>query len=296
MKSLFGGLICAAMSASAGTAQNPASAPPDEQGTIVVTGTKNSEKDMRDFVRALTPVTPGGRLSRFEQSVCAAVLGLPPRQSEAVANRMRRIARTVDVPVAKPGCPANVVVMVTQDKQRFMEQLRDRYPHYFGELSQRRIRELVRQPGPAVAWHLQGAPVSARGVELAYDPVLNSYVNRTTEAATRIHSAARPQFDGAVVVVERAALEGLTATQLADYAALRAFTGAAPSRILASGPPSILRILEAPMGSEVPASLTQWDLGFLRGFYSSPRNINTSAQRSEITKAMRKEVEDPSKR
>lgn len=270
-----------------------AQAPPNtpEPGTIVVTGTRDAKKDIQDFVRALTPVRIGGGLSRFEQSVCPVVVGLPARQGGAVANRMRRIAKAVDIDVGGADCVPNVVVMVTKDKNVLVEELRRRHPHYFGEMSRSQIRKRARQPGSAVAWQTEGRPVSARGVELFYDPAIDAYVNQTTDAASRIETGGRRQFDGAVVVVERAALAGLTVTQLADYAALRAFTGADPTKLKSNAVPTILRILDAPAGSEVPASLTERDLAFLRGYYSSPLNHHTGAQRSAISRTIEQEAE-----
>ncbi len=271
--------------------------PADDQPTIVVTAERDRDESIRDFVGALTHISPRRQLGRFEQSVCPIALGLTPRQGQAVAGRMRRVAQEVNLAVSGTKCVPNVVVIVTNNKQFFMQELRRRYPHYFGDLSRREIRNLASQSGPAAAWQLQSPPVSARGTELAVDPGLDLYVNRTTEAASRITSATRPQFEAAIVVVERGALVGLSATQLADYAAMRAFAGADPARVANSDAPTILRILDAPMGVEVPITMTRWDLGFLRGFYNSSRNLTNGAQRSAIGKSVVQELEvRPNKR
>ncbi|MBA3729970.1 MAG: hypothetical protein H0W92_04065 [Sphingomonas sp.] len=282
--------LCSALVAATAVVAQPAS-PPTDQSTIVVTGERSSEQDMQDFVRALTPASPGGQLSRFEQSVCPSALGLPLQQRDAVVARMRRIAREAGIAVGGANCSPNVVVMVTQDKAILMRELRRKHSQYFGQMSQRQIRALIRQPGPAVAWQLQGPPMSARGMETFFDPALGAYVNRTTEPGSRLAAAGRPQFDGAVVVVERGSLTGLTVTQLADYAAMRAFAGTSPSRLGESGTTTILRILEAPAGSEVPLSLTAADFAFLRGFYSVARNLHPGAQRSAIGRSMKKDAE-----
>ncbi len=282
--------LCAALAAAHSAVAQPA-ASPDDQSPIVVTGQRNTEQDMKDFVEALTPGSAGGQLSRFERAVCPVAIGLPQRDREAVAGRMRRVANEAGIAVGGAKCVPNVVVMVTQDKTVLMQLLRRRYGHYFGDLPNSKIRELVRQPGPAVAWQLQGPQVNARGVELPFDQASGVAINRTTDPGSRITAAARPQFAGSVVVVERAALAGLTVTQLADYAAMRAFAHTEPSRLGSSGTPTILRVLEAPMGSEVPPSLTAWDLAFLRGFYAAPRNVRTGAQRSAIRRSITKEAE-----
>ena len=74
----------------------------------------------------------------------------------------------------------------------------------------------------------------------------------------------RPHFIAAVVVVELDALGGLTVTQLADYAAMRAFARTDPRRLKGTGAPTILSAIEAPMNSPVPLTLTEWDLAFLQ--------------------------------
>lgn len=258
--------------------------------TIVVTGRRNEAEDLRDFIRAVTHVHPGVLPSRFEQSVCPAALGLPALQAAAVVQRLRRVAKEVGIPVAGVPCAPNVVVMVTRDKKVFLDELKRRHANYFGDLSLSEVRRLGRQPGPAVAWQTRGAPISARGVELFYDPKFNAYVNKTTEAPSRMSAGARPQYEGAVVVVERRALAGLTVTQLADYAAMRSFAGADPKRLGNQAAPTILRVLEAPMGSVVPLSMTQWDLAFLRGYYAAPRNVTAGAQRSAISRSMTRDL------
>lgn len=271
-----------------------ASPPPatdaDEGKTIVVTGERNTEERVREFVGALTWAPAGRRLGRFELPVCAVAVGLAPPQAARLAERMHQVAEAAGIRAGGDKCVANVVVVVASDKAAFMAELYDKHPNYFLPLPRRKIRELVRQTSPATAWQLKGPSYSARGTEIPFDPDLGYYTNRTTEPVSRINNPARPQFDAAVVVVERSALAGLTTTQLADYAALRAFTGADPARLGKSNAPTILRVLDAPMGSEVPITLTEWDLGFLRGYYSSPRNLNTAAQRSSIREGVAKET------
>jgi hypothetical protein len=71
---------------------------------------------------------------------------------------------------------------------------------------------------------------------------------------------------------------------------MRALARTDPGRLPASAPPTILRVLDAAAESEVPLSLTRWDLGFLRGLYASRANLNATAQRGEIVRAVDAEV------
>ena len=55
-----------------------------------------------------------------------------------------------------------------------------------------------------------------------------------------------------------------------------------PARLPTTGPATILSVIDAPANAEVPVTLTQWDLGFLRGLYASPANLRAPAQRGAI--------------
>lgn len=265
-------------------------APGDE--AIVVTGQKESRRAIQDFVGALTKIPSYQQLSRFEHTVCPAVYGLPKAQADAVASRIRLIAKTIGIAVGGDRCAPNVLVVATSDKIAFLEELRKHRADDFG-ITDSQIHALEKEPGPAAAWQIQGPPMTEDGKDLDVDPSVGQVVNRTIAGSSRITEPVHPQFDGAMVVVERKALLGLTVTQLADYAAIRLLTGADPSRLGNSGAPTILHVLEVPIGGTAPVTMTQWDFAFLRGYYDARRNLHTSAQRSAITDSMTKDLHKP---
>jgi hypothetical protein len=280
-------LITSLSAALAAVQAAPAPAAPQSSNEpIVVTGERNQEKAVKDFVHALTPTLWNGQISRFEHSVCPAVVGLAPHQRDVVEQRMRVIAKAAGIVVDGPKCGPNVVLIVTADKKTFLEQLQKHHGEYFGDMPTRKIHAMERDPSPAAAWQLRGPPISGDGRDLEYDTQMGAYVNRTIESPSRLTESARPQFDAAVVVVEVKALAGLTTTQLADYAAIRALTGADPAKLANAGAPTILHVLEVPMGGETPITMTKWDLAFLKGFYDVRRNLHPNAQRSAISDSM----------
>ena len=81
-------------------------------------------------------------------------------------------------------------------------------------------------------------------------------------------------------------------TQVADYAAMRIFARTDPAKLKGSAP-TILDILEAPMGSAVPVTLTDWDLGFLRSLYASHGRQYANRQRKEMEGLLRKDLTQP---
>ena len=265
---------------------------PDESGSeIVITGERVREEQVRDFVSILTPPRTAS-IPRFIDHICPVTVGLVPAQNEAVTARLRQVAAAVSLKVAGPGCAPNAFVIVTRDKRSFIQALARQRPHSFGMMTALQIRRLARSPGPAAAWQLSG-PVDSDGIPLRYDAALGMYVNDTSQPASRIRSISQEGFDASALVVETGALRGLTPIQLADYAAMRLFARLDPARLPAPPPPTILGILEAPMGTEVPITMTDWDVGLLRGLYVSATNLNASGQRSQIGQQVVKELEKP---
>ncbi|HEX8449259.1 MAG TPA: hypothetical protein VF652_06670 [Allosphingosinicella sp.] len=288
-------LLAAAALGLAGAAAAQGSPQAQDGADILVTG-QDVDQQIKDFVGALTQAPPRGQLSRFESKVCPTAFGLLPGQKDAVLARLRVVARAAGLGVGKPNCIPNVLLIVTPDKRAFIEALDRKYDFYFGEMSNREVRRLARAPGPAAVWQVQGPPVAAGGGEVSQsgDPSVPGAaypVNRTTRRPSRIDAAARPQFQAAAVVIEQGALDGLTTIQLADYAAMRAFAKTDPADLPASSPATILKVLEAPMGSEVPLTLTKWDLSFLKGLYAATDNLYAASQRTEIKERIQRELE-----
>jgi hypothetical protein len=260
-----------------------------DQAPIVVEGRRNPDLAIRDLVDSLPPAPANGHIARFEHTACPAVLGIPPAQRLVVAARMRAVGAAAGVPMGHANCRPNVLVLVTPDKPQFIAQLARRFPTYLGELSRREIARLVQSTEPTAMWHLSGM-VDADGREI--HPASDSIpVLRTGRGASRLTDLAHSEYIGSILVVEARALDGLTTTQLADYAAMRTFTGADPARMQDRNLTTILTLLDAPMGSEVPVTLTSWDLAFLQSLYASNASVYAPGQRGEIQAGMRRTLQ-----
>ena len=272
----------------------PASAqerPGDKDSSeIVVKGMRDQKREISDFVGALTDAPIGGQLSRFEEPACPAAVGLSPAQNKTVASRMRSVAAAAGAPLGKQDCSPNVLVVVTDDKQAVIAQLEKKYTNALGD----RVKA-PKQSGPAAVWHLEGV-LDANGVPVGVavdtgDDPGGHYVVEMGDGASRIRPASRPHFLASVLVVEPDAIAGLTTTQLADYATVRLLARTDPSRLGKSAAPTILNILDAPMGSTVPVTLTHWDFGFLKALYRSGEGRYANQQRKEMQGLLRKELE-----
>lgn len=264
-----------------------ADTPEKPDDTIVVSAT--FEREVKEFVDAVIDVSNFDRLSRFERAVCPIAAGIPQAQKAAVVERMRAVAKAAGITVGKADCRPNVLVLVTADKKALITQFVDLYPGSMRDLSKSERRALINSAEPAVAWHMEGALLNEDGAEIGEEGD-GVAINRTSRSGSRLTPLARPQFAAAVVVVDSAELTGLSTTQLADYAAMRAFLVTNPAKLKASSVPSILKILDATDDAEVPLTLTEWDLNALRGYYGVDRNTSVASQRSGVRKQVRDNV------
>jgi hypothetical protein len=276
-----------------------AQAPPST--SIVVEGVKDRAKRISNFVRDLTPSNQSyNQLSRWEVPVCPAVFGLTAPQRAFVVDRMRSIAAAADVPLAKPGCDPNVIVIVTSNKAALLAGLEKRHADYFpADWSNRKVHELEQDTYPVAGWQFEGL-LSTDGLRLAdstsaFDPVdpagLVAATIPTTAPASRLRPPGRRDVLTSILIVQANALTGLTETQFADYAAMRAFVRTDPRTVRASPADTILKVLDAPMGTAVPLSLTNFDLSFLKAFYASGTESYAGAQRSDIAWRMKRDLD-----
>lgn len=106
-------------------AQKAQQEPPPEpkQPEILVTGTRSLDEQVSEFVRVLSPARSSGTIPRFLDATCPAVVGLTPKQNEAVATRLRAVATAAQIKVAGPGYAPNALVIVRPDKRAFIEEL-----------------------------------------------------------------------------------------------------------------------------------------------------------------------------
>lgn len=259
---------------------------------VIVEGVRNSDKQVRDFVGALTKTPVHGQLSRFHLSVCPAVVGLSATKNAAIVERMRRVADAAGMRAAPAGCKPNALVLVARDKRELIERLYKQYPDYFTGKSRDQVRQMAAQPARAAAWHVEGL-LNRDGLEVPRDLISGYYVNESTDTPSRLSPATRPHFIASVLVVELGALAGLTTTQVADYAAMRTFARADPAQLANSTAPTILTIIDAPMDSAIPVTLTEWDLGFLNALYRSRADRYANQQRGEIQSLVRRDVQRP---
>jgi hypothetical protein len=266
-------LACAVIPSAAEplAAQETAAAPSAEGDEIVVEGRRHREELINGYVKGVTAVSRNWPLARYAAGdYCPAVLGLSAARNNEIATRMRTVAAAAGVKPADEDCVPSALAIFIDDKAAFLAKFRNRHPKYFQQLPGRG-RGLAEAEEPAVAWRI--VQTSATNIPTGGDIIYSPYT---------------PAVAMSVVVLERRAVIGLTTTQIADYVLMRTLTDPTPKAIGAPNDFTILGALEAPIGSAVPSSLTQWDLAYLKGRYSGHPARYSPRQAAAIRGAMRR--------
>ena len=285
---MVGFVLLAALLAAQGTPESQASPPPSSDD-IIVEGVRQPRERVRQFVRSLDDVPSFGQIGKFHAPVCPAVMGLPEAQNRMVAERMKRVAEAAGIRTGDASCKPNVFLVASVDKGATIDALHTSYPAFFRDLAARDVRKMAASKESSVAWQIKGL-LSADGTELKKMPMDGPYINEGTNSGSRIRAGTMPQFVASMVMVERSALTGLSVTQVADFAAMRAFADTDPKRAAGSGAPTILTILDKADDQMVPLTLTHWDLGYLKSLYATSNAYYASYQRGDIEHQLVKEL------
>jgi len=277
-----------AISASAMASALPAAQAPAYDAPIVVEGELQRDAAVRNYVNALAIASPGEKIARFEKSICPASVGLSDEMNRQVEQRIRRVAAAASVPVAAPGCAANLLLFVAPDRAAFIRQLQKERPMLFGLMTDSQVRGLAEQTGGAVTWQLfeqRGADGRTLNNAGARDEGPSTLAGVTS---SRLLPQTRTDLDITIVVLEPAAFTGATIPQLADYVAMSGLMQTAPQGHPKAAAPTILTLLEDKrLGRPAPMSVTAYDLAYLKALYTMSNTLQAAPQRSELVSRMK---------
>lgn len=211
-------------------------------------------------------------MARYEEPLCPGVAGLRTPVAVAVLTRIRANAQAAGIPVAKDtACQANMLLVVLDDGQTYLERLADERPSLFVALSAAEKRDLLNQPGPARNW-LQSQMLTLDGHYVGYreNPVEIPQA-RAWSAHSRIYVPVKNVVTSSMVLIDNAAIEGMTVGQIADYATLRGLVGNLPANQVADQATILTLFDEGAPGK--PQELTAFDRSLLTSLYSELPNV-----------------------
>lgn len=283
------GLLAGALLAAPAMAQTPTPESADGNDRITITGIQPER--MRDFVRELMEPGKLGQLSRWQDKVCPGVVGITPQASQAMLDRIAMRALSLGLNVGEPGCKANVLIVVTDDGQKFTPTFVQQNKKLFGDafdagntLGKNALEAFTKADRPVRWWHISQT-VTDRGQVLG-DSVatvangggFNGVQVARVNNASRLGASTHQEFNRIIAIVDTSKTRGVTFGAVADYIAMIALTQV-QADVDAGGYDSILNVFEGPVGDEAPLTgWTAWDSAFVNGLYAVRQDFVTSQQ------------------
>lgn len=231
--------------------------------------------EARHFVRQISS-SAGGQLIRFSEPVCPKVIGFDDPYNQIIADRIRAFAKTVGAEAAATDCRSNLYVLIADDADATVRELRDKVPQLFDGVEDKEVSRALRD-GPVHAWN---------AVE-----VRNEDGQRANGGTMYVKSASifglptQQAIVGSTVVISKAAAMGKTLRQIADYVAMRALVGARPP----AGGAAVGTILTLFDGGTAPARATTNDENFVRAVYKTRPTLRGVYAMNRVAKQISRE-------
>lgn len=298
-----GGLAALALTAivSVAAAQPQPQPQPMPSGSDEVVVTAIRPEQMRNFVRQLGEPGKEDQLSRWDGKVCPGVVGLQPATAQALIDQIAMRAFAVGLDTGRPGCKANVLIIVTPDAQAFTPAFVDQNKRFFSfyenngnALGREAIERFKRTQRPIRWWHVSQT-VTENGQVIGEAQATGSdgfegVPVAELSTASRLRSGLRETFNRVIIIIDSNAVAGRPFPAVADYVAMVAL---AQIRAEAShgNLDTILALFDPPQeGGAAPTGWTDWDRAYLVGLYAAHPFLRTSRQQANaIARRVEKE-------
>lgn len=257
-----------------------AGAAPNSQEIIVSARPPKKAERVRRFIERVSPSIPRDHPpARFTDPICVGSSGLPPAAGQAIIDRVSEIALSVGLRIGAPGCAPNILVLFVVDGRAEVRKLARRGSAGLNGQSLADIDRILDEPGSARAW-TQVETRSRDGDRPSRAPNDPAVLNIAT--STRLSSPVRRDILRSTILIDRDAVAGRDLRQVADYAAMRAFTGA---RSRPGDASSILAVFAPDSKGQAP-HLTEFDRRYLEGLYAGRGDLPWSMKKHSIAAHM----------
>ncbi len=265
--------------------------PPAPSDDIVVTAPpRPTVSQVTKQAEAITPGRDkvGQPLPQFEDPICPGVMGLPRDIAELIVDRVRYDAGRARIRATHGAtCTPNLLIVVTRNGQAEVKALMARRGYLFSDMSSVETQALANDAGPVHAW----AVVVRRGRDgqnfsgsmiIGADrfPELSEWA-----AHSKIYLATRLEIRFSIVLIDVAAIDGLSVNQIADYAAMRTLAITQPPRGT-TATSTILTLFDH--DGHAPLELSDFDLSYLRRTYADEPNLPAYDRLADIAHDVRK--------
>ena len=239
---------------------------------------KELEREVNEFVFAVTVRSVHDSLSRWNTPVCPLVAGLPKEQGEFVLARLSQIATAAKAPLAGEHCTANFYVVVTPRPELLLKKWQARDRRMFDTRNgMGSLRRLLDTPRAVRVWYnvgftsTDGNPITSDslagalvGSSFGLNLLMADIPTNTVRMGTRLRYSAVRSLSSVIVIVDANSVRELNFGQLADYIGMVGL--AEVNQDAEVGPvPTILRLFRT--SPDPPQGLSAWDEAFLGSLY-----------------------------
>lgn len=258
-----------------------AGAAPNSQEIIVSARPPKKAESVRRFIDRVSPSIPRDYPpARFTDPICVGSSGLPPAAGQTIVDRVSEIALSVGLRIGAPGCTPNILILFVVDGRAEVRKLARRGSAGLNGQSLADIDRILEEPGSARAW-TQVETRSRDGDRPSRAPNDPAVLNIAT--STRLSSPVRRDILRSTILIDRDAVAGRDLRQVADYAAMRALTGA---RSRPGADASSILAVFAPDNEGQTPHLTEFDRRYLEGLYAGRSDLPWSMKRHSIAAHM----------
>jgi len=249
-----------------------------------------SREAIRSFVDgSATPTHMTGKVARWEEPICPAMVGQTPNVSAFVTEHVAAVAAAVGAPVnSNKGCTANIEIVFTTAPQPLLDNVRQNQADYIGYASSNSVlKTLATVTHPIQAWYATGVR-DLRGrytIDSGRDRGDRSGVNTGGVTGTHLADGQRSAIHHVLIVVDPTKLPVQDIVPLSDYIAVLALAQIGSlddCRPL----PSIVNMLGKACEGKT-TSMTANDLAYLHGLYGMDADrLQLVTQKNDIVDRM----------
>jgi hypothetical protein len=245
-----------------------------------------SEQAISDYVESHAAATHLGKIARWEDNVCASIVGLPAGFTKFIIARVKEVAIAAGAPVdADASCKPNVQIIFTTKPQPLLDGIRANEPVMLGYYdNSEQAEEMAKITHPVQSWY-ETATVDLRG-----KPVIDSRHSGTSAAAqtgSHLGDGLRSAFYHVTIVADPSKLGDHEIGALADYIAMLALSSP-QSQDTCTDLSGILNLTITGCHADAPLkAMTANDSGYLHGLYHIAPGGTLRAQKDGIAFGMK---------
>ncbi|WP_297803763.1 hypothetical protein [uncultured Brevundimonas sp.] len=272
----------ALIAASPAQDQTPQSTAVDD----VVVEARPLDRQIRSFLSDIAVPDRSLNVARWHEKVCVGVVNMRGQSAQYVADRISLVADDLGLQPGEPGCSANILVIASTNGAEMARGLVDARPLAFnpggdGMVRGRSALRKFTDSDAAIRWWHVAVPIDSNSGRIA-TRMPGEDAPQISAPSSRLRTEIRNDLSRVIIILDFDKLGGLNLQQVADYAAMVAFSQVDADADF-SGYDSILALTE----DRTVQGLTDWDMAYLKALYSAELNqAQRVRQQGEIARLM----------